>query len=293
MRRALRAAGWLAAGAALGATGIGAVTAWVLNGPRRPASAYGFTPFEVGLHAEDVRFAAADGVDLAGWWFDDPDADVAVICCHGHRGSKADLLGIGPGLHKQGFSVLVFDFRGNGESGDGPQSLAHHEQRDLTAAVDWVRARRPDARLAVVAFSMGAATAILAAADDPRIEALVLDSPFATMTDVVRAGFRRHRLPEPLVPAAALVNRLRYGYGFGQVRPLDAIGRLAPRPVLLLHGTDDEVIPYEHATRLVAAAASGTIDLVTFDGVGHCGGYFADRPGYIARVAGFLRGALG
>lgn len=293
-RRAVRAAGWLAAGAGLGASALAGYTVRLLNAPQRPPRSYSMTPFEIGLPSEDVTFTADDGVDLAGWWFDDPDADVTVICCHGHRGTKADLLGIGPGLHRAGFSVLLFDFRGNGDSGDGPQSLAHHEQRDLRAAVDWVTRRRPDSRVAVVAFSMGAATAILTAADDPRIEALVLDSPFATLSDVVAAGYRRYRLPtRVLVPAVGLVNRLRYGYAFAQVRPLDAVVRLAPRPVLLLHGTDDQVIPFEHATWLADAAAPGTVELVRFEGIDHCGGYFADRPGYISRVAAFLRGLSG
>ncbi|MDO5498929.1 MAG: alpha/beta hydrolase [Propionibacteriaceae bacterium] len=294
MKRLLTIAGWLAAGAGLGVSGLAGYTAWTLNGARRPWPPYTFSPFEIGLPTEDVTFTADDGVPLAGWWLDDPDAATVVICCHGHRGNKADMLGIGPGLHRAGHSVLLFDFRGNGSSGDGPQSLAHHEQRDLSAAVAYARRRRPGARIAVVAFSMGASTAILTAVEEPAIDALVLDSPFATMSDVVAANYRRYRLPsEPLIPLADLVNRLRYGYTFAQVRPLDLIGALGPRPILLLHGTEDRIIPYDHAVQLAEAAAPGTVELVTFDGVDHCGGYFADRPGYIARVAEFLDRSLG
>lgn len=289
-RRLARAAGLLTTGLGIGAGAVGAFAAWTLNEPRRPALPYTFTPFEVGLDAEDARFSAADGVPLVGWYLDDPDADTVVVCCHGHRGNKADMLGIGPGLHRAGYSVLMFDFRGNGESGDGPQSLAHHEQLDLTAAVDWAAQRRPDARIVVVAFSMGAATAVLTAADDPRIAALVLDSPFATMSDVVGSAIRRYRLPSgQLVPAADLVNRMRYGYGFAQVRPIDVIDRIAPRPVLLVHGTDDRIIPYAHAEQLAEAAAPGTVEFVTYPGVDHCGAYFQDRPAYIELVDRFLR----
>ncbi|WP_432559893.1 alpha/beta hydrolase [Granulicoccus sp. GXG6511] len=293
MKHAARVAGWVTAGAGLGVGALAGYTAWTLNSARRPWPPYTFTPFEIGLPTEDVTFTADDGVEIAGWWLDDPQADTVVICCHGHRGNKADMLGIGPGLHRKGHSVLLFDFRGNGESGDGPQSLAHHEQRDLSAALDYVRRRRPDARIAVVAFSMGASTAILTAAADQRIEALVLDSPFATMSDVIAANYRRYRLPsEPLLPVADLVNRLRYGYRFAQVRPLEMIAALGPRPILLLHGTADRVIPYEHAVQLAEAATSGTVELVTFEGVDHCGGYFADRPAYIDRVADFLDRSL-
>lgn len=291
MRRWWRAAA--GAGVGLGlvvGAAVGYSARW-LSGPQRPPRSYGFTPFEVGLPAEDVEFTSDDGVRLAGWWFDDPDAAVTVVCCHGHRGNRADMLGIGPGLFKQGFSVLLFDLRGNGDSDDGPQSLAHHERADLRAAVDWASARRPDTRIAVVAFSMGASMALLEAADDQRIEAVVADSAFATITDLAAGVLARYRLPSvPMVNLVDAWTRRRYGYGFGQVRPLDAIARIAPRPVLLLHGTNDAVIPYEHATWL---AEAGGAELVTFEGADHCGGYFMDRPGYIDRVATFLRDALG
>lgn len=307
MPRLLPLAGWLMAGAGLAAGGLAGYTASALNGPRRPWPDYAFTPFEVGVEAEDVRFTTADGVRLAGWWLDRPDSDLVVICAHGHRGNKSDLLGIGPGLWRAGHTVLLFDFRGCGDSGDGRQSVAHHEQTDLIAAIDLVAQRRPSATIAVIGFSMGASTAILTAATDPRLEILVLDSPFATMSDVVATAYRRYRLPPgALVPLADLATRARYGYTFGQVRPLDVIATLPPRPILLLHGSLDRIIPIAHAYQLAeaagwrphaashaddgspAAADGESTELVVFNGVDHCGGYFEDRAGYIARVDAFL-----
>lgn len=288
-RRLVTAAVSLVTGFGLGALGVAGVTAWRLNGPRRAFPDYGFTPFEVRADAEGVRFSSADGVPLAGWWLDRPGSDLVVVCAHGHRGSKSDLLGIGSGLWRAGHTVLLFDFRGNGDSGDGPLSLSHHEQADLRAAIDLAARRRPDARIAVVGFSMGASTAILEGAEDPRVSAFVLDSPFTSLGDVVTAGYQRLRLPSrPILLVADLVNRLRHGYSYAQVRPLDAIARLAPRPVLLMHATDDQVIPYAHARQL-ADAAGPACTFVTFEDTYHCGGYFLDRPGYIARVDAFLR----
>lgn len=290
MRRSTAVFTALAAGAGLGALGVAVFTGWSLNAPRRPGLDYAFTPFETRADFEDLRFTAADGVRVAGWWLDRPDSDLVIVCAHGHRGSKSDCLGLGTGLWRAGHTVILFDFRGNGESGDGPQSLSHHEQLDLRAAIDLARQRRPDAKIAVVAFSMGAATAILEGATDPRVAAFMLDSPFASMGDVVANAFRRYRLPTPLLPLADLVNQLRYGYGYGQVRPLDVIADLAPRPILLMHGTNDRVIPYDHARHL-ADAAGPACELITFEGADHCGGYFMDRPAYIDQVDRFLRRA--
>ncbi|GAA1391474.1 alpha/beta hydrolase [Luteococcus peritonei] len=277
------AAAGLAGGAWLGARHI--------SGPQRPAFDYGFTPFEVGIdQAEEIGFRACDGTRLAGWWLDRPGSERVVIVCHGHRGTKAEMLGIGPGLWRAGNSVLLFDFRGNGESGDGPQSLAHYEQRDLEAAIELVAARRPEAQICLVGFSMGAATSILVAARDERVAQVVADSPFADMRGVIEAAVRGWRLPPvPLVQLADRATQIAYGYRFADVQPIDVVGRIAPRRLLIVHGTQDSVIPVEHARRLAATAGEGSrLELV--EGVDHCGAYFADRPGYIAHVADFLAG---
>ena len=275
-------------------TATGAVAASALNGIRRPTLPYGFSPFEVGAEAEELEFRAADGVRLAGWWLDQPDSEIVVICAHGHRSSMADMLGIGPGLWRAGHSVFLFDFRSRGLSDDGPMSLAHREQLDLRAAVDLVTGRRPGARIAVVGFSMGASVALLCAADDPRIGFLVLDSPFASMRGVVAHALRSLHLPaKPLLPVASLMNRALHGYSYAHVRPVDVIAQIPPRPVLLLHGTEDSIVPFSEAELLVEAVGRDHVEFVPFDGADHCGGYFADRPGYIALVDDFLRRSLG
>lgn len=276
------------AGAALGALW----GARQISGPQRPPVPYGFTPYEVRVPddaVEDVELHAADGTRLSGWWLRGESGRVAVVC-HGHRGSKADMLGIGPGLWREGWSVLLLDFRGNGDSADGPQSLAHYEQLDLEAALDWVAARRPGAGIDLVGFSMGAAVVLQVAARDQRVARVVADSSFADMRDVVATAARGMRLPPvPLVHLVDRVTRWRYGYGFSEVEPVEVVADIAPRPLLLVHGTEDSVIPVAHAHRLAAAAGQGA-ELRIVDGVDHCGAYFADRPGYIRAVADFLRG---
>src|SRR5918997_4748698 len=129
LRVALPVGGALAAGA----LGIAAYTAYHLNGPtrRRFVDGYTFSPWEVQADYEPVAFRAADGVTIRGWWLPYPGSDQVVIGCTRHRGAKHELLGIGSGLWRAGNNVLLFDFRGRGESDQGPFSLAFYEMADL------------------------------------------------------------------------------------------------------------------------------------------------------------------
>ena len=109
------------------------------------------------------------------------------------------------------------------------------------------------------------------------------------MHGVVAAAATTARVPGAFAHLVDYATRGLYGYGFSQVRPIDAISRIAPRPLLMFHGTADRTIPVEHAHRLLAQAGPSAYLELT-EGADHCGSYFADRPGYIASVAAFLRG---
>lgn len=285
---------------ALGAVGGALGAAWYVSTrvspePRRTfMDGYTFTPWELGVPYEAISFSSADGLRLSGWWLPQERPRGVVIGCHGHGGRKDDMLGIGTSLWRAGYSVMVFDFRGRGDSDPWPQTLISREVDDLRAAVAWARARAPGVGIGVIGFSMGAAVALLAAAEDRTIAAVVADSSFTTGRDVVAHGVRSvlRVPPEILVLAADEVVHRRHGYRFSHARPIDAVGRVAPRPLLIIHGDGDTTVPVEHAHRLYAAAGEPR-ELWVVPGVEHCGGYFADRPAYCQRVAAFFGQYLG
>ena len=194
---------------------------------------------------------------MSGWFLADESSDSTVVVCHGsgaNKGNFAEYLAL---FHGQGFSSLIFDFRGHGASDGHTSTFGLFEVADVRAAVDWLKRERGDRSRHVLGIgsSMGAITLLRAAADDERIEAVVLDSCFATVP--ILAEYHTSRVPVvgPLYSKVLLASMsLHAGASFWEVDGLKAIARISPRPVFLIHGTDDFVIPPEHMEQLFDAA---------------------------------------
>src|SRR5689334_12462616 len=250
-RQIARIAGATALGAAGALVGVAAYVTARINRrtPTTFLSEYTFSPFETQVEGyEEVALRTGDGLRLSGWWFPRPDSKQVVIGLAGHRSPKSDLLGIGSGLWRAGNNVLLFDWRSRGQSDVAQHSLAYYELRDAEAAVAYVLQRVPEARLGIIGYSMGASVALLLAARAPRVAAIVADSPFTGIAEVVAHGAARLRVPPRLVvPMADRMTNWRYGYRFGAVRPIEALAAISPRPLLLIHGDADSLIPVSHA----------------------------------------------
>lgn len=263
--------------------------------PRDPARAMTFTPWELDLPFETVAFPTqSGGHQVGGWWLPQASADRVVIACSGYRRGKADLLGIGKQLWQAGNTVLLIDLYGHGSDPGVPITLGHREVGDFLGAVDYVAGRAPGAAIGAVGYSMGAAVAIMGAARDPRVRAVVADSPFATHRGVAEHFLRQimpNLPPDPLLNVMDPLLGWRAGYRFHEVEPLREVGQLAPRPLLLIHGTADAVIPARESEALFAAAGAPK-DLWIVPEALHCGAYFVDRRAYSQRVRAFFDRAL-
>jgi fermentation-respiration switch protein FrsA (DUF1100 family) len=260
-----------------------------LRTPDTFLSDYTFSPFETQVEGyEEVAIRTGDGLRLSAWWLPRPGSRRIVVGLAGHRSPKSDMLGIGSGLWRAGSNVLLFDWRSRGKSDIAQHSLAYYELRDAEAAVAYALERVPGGQLGLIGYSMGASVAILLAAREPRISAVVADSPFTGIAEVVAYGAAQRRLPARLVvPVADVLTSWRYGYRFGAVRPIEAVAAVSPRPLLLIHGGADTLIPVSHTHEFYAAAREPKERWIV-EGVEHCGAYFANRLRYVERVAAFF-----
>lgn len=298
-RRVLTGAALAAGSMVAGALGAGYYVASAITRPGKPSprDEYTFSPFELGVPYDDVTFMPDRGDHcVRGWWLPRHGSKQVIIACTGYRAKRADLLGISAALWRAGNHVLLFDFHGHGSGVGAPVTLGYRELDDLLGALDYARRHVRDARIGVIGFSMGAACAILAAAERPEIRAVVADSSFATHADEVRFSIQQAwHGPSPVVSVVARVADTflgwRAGYRHHDVEPLREIPRLAPRPVLLIHSTCDETIPVEDAYRLYDAAGEPK-ELWVADATSHCGVYFINREEYCRRVAAFFASHL-
>jgi uncharacterized protein len=239
--------------------------------------------------AEEVTLTASDGVRLHAWLFKAPSRAPTVILCHGHGGNKHTLLPLA-NLLFPAYNVLLLDARGHGESEGNRTTVGYEERLDVHAAVDELL-RRDLGPIGILGTSMGAAIAILAAAEDERIAAVVADSSFARLWWAVAEVARLRGYPPGVAPvmanAACRMTSLRLRYPMTAFDPIQVVGRIAPRPLLLIHGENDELINARHA-RLLHARAGEPKELWILRGLAHCRGLEDAYDAYRDRIRRFF-----
>jgi len=215
-----------------------------------------------GLNYQNVTFPSkAGGLELKGWWIPSTGAGLTVVLAHGYSSNRAMAslpgLALATALHNMGANVLMFDFRAEGASPGTEVTVGVKEQWDLVGAVEAARKTlAPGVPVAVIGFSMGASTALLAAEDDPNVVAVVADSPFANLKTYLEAN-----LPVwthlPAVPFNAIIMAILpivSGAHASQADPLAGLAKLGSRPVLLIAGLTDQLIPYQNSVLLYQTA---------------------------------------
>lgn len=245
----------------------------------------------------DIEFAAGDAIlrgslALPGA----PDADRpthALVLCHGFPSEPLGLTNPGQTYgelaarvaHQTGWTVLAFNFRGTGSSA-GDFSLGGW-LADLHAAIDFVAARPGVDGVWLAGFSVGGSLAICAAGEDPRVRGVACFAAVADFDDWAAQ-------PEALLRQARQIGVVSsksfppdfeaWARELSEIRPLALIGKIPPRPVLLVHGTDDDTVDLVEA-RALADAADGEVELRTISGAGH---RLRHDPRAIAVLLGWL-----
>jgi pimeloyl-ACP methyl ester carboxylesterase len=258
----------------------------------------GLTPASYGLASEDVTLRSTDGVEIRGWWVPAPTPKGTVVLVHGLNRSRVEMVSRVPFVRASGWNALLIDLRHHGASGGEATTLGAKEKEDVKAAARFARDRSPGP-VVLWGVSLGAASAVLAAAEDTQIAGVICDSSYRSLEDTARhhiALFRGFRWWLRIVPAWPVAEEAlfwmgrRGGFDPSTVDVRAAAAHLAGRPVLFVANSEDVRMPKEIAFDLQAAVGRGA-EVLVVPGRSHGGAWRDGTAAYEAAASTLLQRA--
>ena len=191
------------------------------------------------------------------------------------------------GVSKASVSTMLRDLRGHGLNEPAICTYSIRESQDLLAMIQDSRERfRNMAILGIHGESLGAATSVAVLKEKPPVDFVVADCGFSDIVPVLKGAMKGMHLPGFLVYLVSVCARIRYGYSFREMRPIESL-RENHIPILFIHGAEDSFILPEHSERM-KAATKGYAELHLIPGAGHAMSILTDPKAYQAIVRKFL-----
>jgi hypothetical protein len=239
-----------------------------------PHSRIDLTPREAGLPFEDIFFSTSDGVRLNGWFVPYPGSRITWLWSHGNAGNIGHRVENIKLLHeKVQINIFIFDYRGYGRS-EGSVS-EEGTYIDAQAALQYLRSRNDldPKRIVLFGRSLGAAVAAELATREDCL-ALILESPFVSVREMARVAF-------PALPIGPFL-RIRYDI-------IEKVNKVNV-PILILHGDQDEVVPFAQGKKVFEAAPEPK-EFYAIRGAHHNDTYFVGGDPYFAVLKNFIERA--
>lgn len=247
-------------------------------------------PIDFGMVYDEVTAHTSDGLALAGWYVASQNGMV-IIAQHGYKADRAEMLEEAAMLHRHGYGVLISSIRAHDMSDGHLITFGKNEMKDMAAWHALLRSRddTKEATLGILGNSMGGSLAIQYAADQRDIKAIATNSAFSSLADTIETSLRYFtKLPPfPFAPLIQFWAEREGGFRTDEIDAKAWIGRLSPRPVLLMQGGADIVISLSSGQRLYEAAGDPK-ELWVEPDVAHAKFDTAKPQEYERRVVGFF-----
>jgi pimeloyl-ACP methyl ester carboxylesterase len=296
---------------------IGSIASWVLFVPAA-TRIFGQQPLLLPRlcsaveDAQQCEFSTADGLVLRGSYVRTTHKTRrgTVICCHELGGNRWGAVPYIRCLREAGYDVLTFDFRNHGSSDRQPQYrpmqwVTEYDVLDMQAAIDYV-VSRPDTEsphVGLLGISRGGNAALCVAASDPRVAAIVADSPFPTqamqvyfmrrfMHVCIPSSYVAANLPDACLLSFCLWSRFLLGLRKKcRILNVDRLVKRVRQPVLMIHGDRDSYVPIQVARRFRSCLAGRTRHWIV-PGAKHNHAVTTVHGEYHRRIVRFFRNRL-
>lgn len=261
---------------------------------------YETDPSDVGLEFEEVTFPSPIGT-FGAWRVDGGDGSLVAIHVHGWRAARREAVRTLRTYHDLGFTSLVIDYRNDVGAPADPSGLyrfGRTEWEDLESAVQFALDNGAET-VVLHGYSTGSALILsfleksdLAGA----VTAAVHDSPNIDMAESVRHGASKRSIPGTPIPVpgslaamAMFIADLRWDVAWSDIDYADRGGEIVDIPMLVFHGTEDDVVPID-VSRRFRQAAGDLVRLQEVPEAGHVTSWNVDPDSYETMLESFLDG---
>ncbi|MBR0130266.1 MAG: alpha/beta hydrolase [Firmicutes bacterium] len=215
-------------------------------------------------------------------------SDKYMIVSHGYTDNHFGALKYSKMYLDLGFNIIVYDLRGHGANESTFCTYSARERKDVLVQIEDCRKRYGNVEiLGIHGESLGGASSIACLESNPGIDFVVDDCGFSNISDVLKVGVKHMKLPAFMVDVASLMAKLRFGYSYKDMRPIESLAE-NQIPILFLHGEKDAFITPKHSYDMQKATA-GYSELYLIQGADHAMSVLTDPEGYQKHVEGFLK----
>jgi fermentation-respiration switch protein FrsA (DUF1100 family) len=256
-------------------------------------------PEDYNLECEEIEFFShKDKVKLSGWWIDACSANKSkkvIITAHGYTNERSmegiDGLLLAKTLSEHGYNVLMFDFRNAGKSKGRTTGIGYFEKHDLFSAIEYAIQEKKQEKIALLGWSMGASTALVAGCEHPNVSVVIADSPFSDLETYLRKNLSFwSKLPNcPFTPMIIFSMKKLLKIDPSDVSPINLVKKGSGKSFFLIHSKSDEAISYLESKKIFQEiSAEHHKELWLTENAEHINSYLLFKEEYERRVLQFL-----
>lgn len=245
------------------------------------------------LNHNKVELEAPDGARLVGHILVPENSNgKLVVACHGARSSGlGEFVFLGKKLYDEGYTLVMPDHRGCGESDGRFLGYGTHESVDTYLWVDYAKEHFPQHSIYLLGVSMGGATVLMMSpkAKENGIKAIIADCAYTSAWNEFSYHLcKGFHLPDfPIMNIADMYCRLLAGYGFKDASPITAVEKSSV-PVLFIHGSADDFVPYYMMNELYEACKSEKY-MLSVEGAEHARAYYTAPEKYFSALEEMIK----